>query len=105
MSSRSIGIEICNPPLSGALGRQQIETVIALCVESTGRQPKPAQQVARPSGLAPSRKADPSELFPWDRLHAAALGLNQDQRTQIQPLPEPTAVTASPGRSANEDVQ
>lgn len=77
LNSRSIGIEIDhpghdggNPPFEGA----QIEAVIALCRDILSRWPIPPSRVLAHSDIAPSRKQDPGERFPWERLHDAGVG-------------------------------
>jgi N-acetylmuramoyl-L-alanine amidase len=76
-NSRSVGIEIVNPghehgyrPFPDA----QIEAVIALGLDICARHGIARQRVLAHSDVAPRRKEDPGELFPWDRLHAAGLG-------------------------------
>lgn len=77
INARSVGIEIVNP------GHQfgyrpfpagQIAAVIALCRGILSRHPIPPERVLAHSDVAPMRKEDPGELFPWDRLHAAGIG-------------------------------
>lgn len=77
INARSIGIEIVNP--GHELGYRefpdaQIEAVIALCRDIHERFPVPPARVLAHSDVAPARKWDPGELFPWDRLHAAGIG-------------------------------
>jgi N-acetylmuramoyl-L-alanine amidase len=74
VNSRSVGIEIVNP--GHFLGYPdfpdaQIEAVIALCAGIRGRHGIPAARVLAHSDVAPGRKIDPGEKFPWDRLAAA----------------------------------
>ena len=76
-NSCSIGIEIVNPGHS--LGYPdfpdvQIDAVIALCQDIIARNGIPADRVLAHSDVAPSRKQDPGEKFPWQRLHAAGVG-------------------------------
>lgn len=78
VNARSIGIEIQNPghrrgyrEFPGA----QIEAVIALATEIVARHEIAARDVLAHSDVAPTRKKDPGELFPWERLAAAGLGL------------------------------
>jgi len=78
INSRSIGIEIVNgghdfgcpdfPP-------QQIEAVIRLCKDVQSRFAIPQANVLAHSDIAPSRKQDPGEKFPWGALHRAGVGL------------------------------
>lgn len=78
INSRSVGIEIANPGHDGGCPDypdQQIEAVIALCRDILTRWPIPADQVLAHSDVAPTRKDDPGEYFPWARLHRAGVGL------------------------------
>jgi N-acetylmuramoyl-L-alanine amidase len=77
INSRSVGIEIVNP--GHDLGYPdfpdvQIEAVIALCRDILRRRPVRVDRVVAHSDVAPSRKQDPGEKFPWARLHAAGVG-------------------------------
>lgn len=78
INSRSIGIEIVNPghefgytvyPL------RQIAAVISLCKSSlTRRGPIAADRILGHSDVAPSRKQDPGEKFPWELLSESGVG-------------------------------
>ncbi|MCC5976523.1 MAG: N-acetylmuramoyl-L-alanine amidase [Salinarimonas sp.] len=77
VNSRSIGIEIANPGHDGGLPPYpdaQIDAVIALCADICARWRIPPGNVLAHSDVAPMRKQDPGELFPWARLHAAGVG-------------------------------
>lgn len=77
VNSRSIGIEIVNPGHAGGLPpypEAQVEAVIALARDILGRWPIPPERVLAHSDVAPERKEDPGEIFPWDRLAAAGVG-------------------------------
>jgi N-acetylmuramoyl-L-alanine amidase len=77
INSRSIGIEIANAGHDGGCPDYpdvQIEAVIALCRDILGRWPIPPDRVLAHSDVAPTRKQDPGEYFPWDRLHRAGVG-------------------------------
>jgi N-acetylmuramoyl-L-alanine amidase len=79
INSRSIGIEIVNPghefgytdfPL------RQIAAVISLAKSIlTRRGPIAADRVLAHSDVAPARKQDPGEKFPWQLLAASGIGL------------------------------
>ncbi len=78
LNSRSIGIEIVNgghdfglPPYPA----KQIEAVIALCQAILSRWPIPPSRIVAHSDIAPARKEDPGELFPWEKLAAAGVGV------------------------------
>jgi N-acetylmuramoyl-L-alanine amidase len=78
INSRSIGIEIVNPghefgyrdfPL------RQTAAVISLCKSIyTRRGPISADRVLGHSDVAPARKQDPGERFPWELLSESGIG-------------------------------
>jgi N-acetylmuramoyl-L-alanine amidase len=78
VNDRSIGIELVNsghefgyedfPPA-------QIEALIPLCRDILSRYPITAQNVVGHSDVAPTRKQDPGEKFPWARLAVEGIGL------------------------------
>lgn len=77
INSRSIGIEIVNP--GHELGYpdfpdMQIEAVTVLAADIVGRRNIAAARVLAHSDVAPGRKADPGEKFPWGRLAQAGVG-------------------------------
>ena len=77
VNARSIGIEIANPGRSFGypdFPKHQIDAVIALCSDILGRHPIRADRVVAHSDVAPSRKDDPGEKFPWPRLYEAGIG-------------------------------
>jgi N-acetylmuramoyl-L-alanine amidase len=78
INSVSVGIEIVNPghefgyrPFPDA----QIEAVIALVADIRSRWDVPDARILGHSDVAPRRKQDPGELFPWKRLAQAGHGL------------------------------
>jgi N-acetylmuramoyl-L-alanine amidase len=77
VNSRSIGIEIANPGHPGGLPAYpdpQIEALSELCRAVVGRHPIPSHRVLAHSDVAPGRKLDPGERFPWAKLAAARIG-------------------------------
>lgn len=77
INGRSIGIEIVNP--GHEFGYRpfpdvQIEAVMSLGQEILQRHDISAERVLGHSDVAPMRKQDPGELFPWDRLAARGIG-------------------------------
>ncbi|TFF19736.1 N-acetylmuramoyl-L-alanine amidase [Jiella endophytica] len=77
VNSHSIGIEIVNPGHAGGCPdfcEPQIAAVIALASDILHRHPIPPERVLGHSDIAPARKQDPGEKFPWARLHAAGIG-------------------------------
>ncbi len=74
----SIGIEIVNPGHEWgyrAFPDVQVEAVIRLLDEIRGRWDIPDARILGHSDVAPARKQDPGELFPWKRLAEAGHGL------------------------------
>ena len=74
----SIGIEIVNPGHEfgyRAFPAAQIEAVIALLGDIRGRWDIEDGMIVGHSDVAPARKEDPGELFPWKRLAEAGHGL------------------------------
>jgi N-acetylmuramoyl-L-alanine amidase len=74
----SIGIEIVNPGHEWGYRRfphAQIEAVRALCLDILGRHAIPPIKVVGHSDVAPDRKQDPGELFPWRELAHDGIGL------------------------------
>jgi N-acetylmuramoyl-L-alanine amidase len=74
INSRSIGIEIANPGHSYGypdFPEVQIAAVVALCRDIVKRHHIKPHHVLGHSDVAPQRKFDPGEKFPWERLHRA----------------------------------
>ena len=86
LNSRSIGIEIVNgghdfrapdcslPPYP----RPQIHALLDLVHDILGRHAIPATRILGHSDIAPLRKQDPGEHFPWERLARAGISLWPD---------------------------
>jgi len=77
VNSASIGIEIVNPGHDGELPPYpdpQIEAVIALVSDICARLDIAQERVLAHSDVAPGRKRDPGEHFPWERLARAGVG-------------------------------
>ncbi len=78
INSRSIGIEIVNPGHEFGypdFPRRQIAAVIALCKSILQRSgPFSPERVLAHSDVAPSRKQDPGEKFPWELLADSRVG-------------------------------
>lgn len=77
INSCSIGIEIANAGHPGGLPPfhdAQMDGVIALTKDIVTRWRIPATRVLGHSDVAPGRKVDPGEAFPWGRLHEAGVG-------------------------------
>jgi N-acetylmuramoyl-L-alanine amidase len=78
INSRSVGIEIVNPGHDWGyvdFPDAQVAKVIALCRDIVARQAIAPDRVLAHSDVAPARKQDPGEKFPWARLAEAGVGL------------------------------
>jgi N-acetylmuramoyl-L-alanine amidase len=78
VNGRSIGIELVNPghefgyvPFTD----DQIASLIELAQGIVARHPIPPAHVLGHSDVAPARKTDPGELFPWQRFAENGIGL------------------------------
>ncbi len=77
INSRSIGIEIAHPGHAGGLPpypEAQIAAVIGLARDIVVRRGIPAPRILAHSDVAPARKEDPGENFPWERLAREGVG-------------------------------
>lgn len=93
INAASVGVEIVNPghefgyrPFAEA----QIEAVIDLVADIRSRWTIPDERILGHSDVAPARKTDPGELFPWRRLALAGHGL------WVEP-PAPPGAPLGPG--------
>ena len=78
LNSASIGIEIVNPGHDGGAPpypEPQIAATISLASELCQRWKIPPERVLAHSDVAPLRKRDPGEAFPWETLWRAGVGL------------------------------
>jgi N-acetylmuramoyl-L-alanine amidase len=78
LNSRSIGMEIANPGHEFGYARfpeKQVRAVIALSRDIVERNRIAARDVVAHSDIAPMRKQDPGEWFPWRRLAASGVGV------------------------------
>jgi N-acetylmuramoyl-L-alanine amidase len=78
VNGRSIGIELVNPGHEWgyrAFPAPQIGALIELSRGILSRHSIPARHVLGHSDVAPDRKTDPGELFPWQMLAQNGIGL------------------------------
>lgn len=76
-NSRSVGIEIVNPGHEWGyrdFPQVQIDAVIDLCKDILSRHAIAPAGVLAHSDIAPDRKEDPGERFPWKQLAQAGIG-------------------------------
>ena len=104
INSRSIGIEIVNP--GHEFGYRdfpdvQIDAVIALCRDIIKRRHISRERVLGHSDVAPARKKDPGEKFPWAKLAAAGVGF----WVEPAPITEGRTLSANDRGAAVEDLQ
>jgi N-acetylmuramoyl-L-alanine amidase len=89
VNSASIGIEIVNPGHEFGyrpFPEQQIDALIPLMAEIKERYGITRGNVVGHSDIAPTRKQDPGELFPWARLAKLRLALPRPTRNLMDPL-------------------
>jgi N-acetylmuramoyl-L-alanine amidase len=89
INARSIGIEIVNPGHEfgyRSFPDRQIEAVIHLANDIFARHPIPPERVLGHSDVAPARKMDPGELFPWGALSLEGIGLWPQTRKAKLPV-------------------
>jgi N-acetylmuramoyl-L-alanine amidase len=89
VNSASIGIEIVNPGHEWGyrpFPDVQIEAVIRLAKAIVVRHRITRGNVVGHSDIAPTRKLDPGELFPWHRFAALRLALPRPTRNLMDPL-------------------
>jgi len=81
INDRSVGIELANPGHEHgyrAFPEAQLTSLEQLCRAILARHPISPGRVLGHSDVAPERKQDPGELFPWPRLAQAGIGLWPD---------------------------
>jgi N-acetylmuramoyl-L-alanine amidase len=84
INSRSIGIEIVNVGLTEDGKREpfpnaQIDAVIKLCKDIQTRYNISPRNIVGHSDVAPARKQDPGEAFPWRTLAESGVGIWTDE--------------------------
>lgn len=88
VNSASIGIEIVNPGHEWgyrAFPEAQMEALIPLVHDIISRHAITRGNVVGHSDVAPGRKQDPGELFPWARLARLRLALPRPTRNLMDP--------------------
>lgn len=86
INARSIGIELQNPGHEFGYRKfpqAQMQALIELAQGILRRHPIPPARVLGHSDTAPTRKEDPGELFDWQRLAQAGIGLWPDDGPAI----------------------
>ncbi|RIV83273.1 N-acetylmuramoyl-L-alanine amidase [Aurantiacibacter xanthus] len=86
VNSASIGIELDHPGHTNGyrpFADAQIAALIPLVHSIVKRHDIPRANVVAHSDIAPDRKVDPGELFPWDRLAQVGLCLARPERLDL----------------------
>lgn len=97
LNATSIGIEIVNPGHEWGprpYPEAQVEAVLALCRDLLARQRIDPWNVVGHSDVAPDRKQDPGEWFPWERLARAGIGLWPDGAVPSAPVTLPGSLAS-----------
>jgi N-acetylmuramoyl-L-alanine amidase len=95
VNARSVGIELVNPGHEFGyepFAAEQIEVLIDLAGEIMQRHCILPARVVGHSDVAPARKTDPGELFPWAQLADYGIGLWPGHSTKALRLPIETAL-------------
>ncbi len=103
LNAVSIGIEVVNgghdfgcPPFPPA----QVDAVIALCQDVCARRAISTWRVLAHSDVAPDRKLDPGEHFPWRTLAARGVGAWVDAGREEGVVSDRLSIEAMQGRLA-----
>ena len=100
-NAASIGIEIVNPGHEFGyrdFPEVQVDAVISLIADIRTRWTIPDNRIIAHSDLAPERKQDPGERFPWKRLAGAGHGL------WFEPAQERIAALGAPLKVGDEGL-
>jgi N-acetylmuramoyl-L-alanine amidase len=92
VNGASVGIELVNPGHEfgyRAFPEAQLAALEALARDIIARHAIPARNFVGHSDVAPQRKQDPGELFPWERFARAGIGL-----WPAGPAPAPRGIAA-----------
>ena len=86
VNSASIGIELDHPGHEGGyreFSDPQFEALVPLLARIVEEHDIPRANVVGHSDVAPARKIDPGELFPWDRLAEYGLCLAKPEKLEL----------------------
>jgi len=89
VNSASVGIEIVNPGHDHGyrpFRAEQIESVVQLVADIKARHGIGRGDVVAHSDIAPRRKRDPGEFFPWSKLARLRLALPRPTRNLMDPM-------------------
>lgn len=100
-NSASIGIEIVNPGHEWGyrpFPEEQMDAVTLLVTELVRTYNIKARNVVGHSDIAPARKADPGELFDWERLAKLGLAVSRPKKNLVDPAWSDAAFLLALGR-------
>ena len=103
INSCSIGIELVNPGHEFGyrpFPKKQRDALVVLAEDIMSRHAIPAHRVLGHSDVAPSRKRDPGELFDWNGLARAGIGLWPEEVSDGPALEEFGYDVAGAGKTA-----
>lgn len=86
VNSASVGIELDHPGHANGyreFAKPQIDALIPLLTRIIKQYDIPRANVVAHSDIAPARKIDPGELFPWDRLASYGLCLPKPEKLEL----------------------
>ncbi|WP_242146253.1 N-acetylmuramoyl-L-alanine amidase [Sphingomonas sp. BAUL-RG-20F-R05-02] len=89
VNSASVGIELVNPGHEHGyrdFAEPQVDALVGLVAEIKERHGITRGNVVGHSDIAPTRKQDPGELFPWHRLARLRLALPRPTRNLLDPM-------------------
>ena len=89
VNSASVGIEIVNPGHDSAIANfpdEQIAALIPLVADIKDRHGIGRGNIVGHSDVAPARKEDPGELFPWEALAQAPAGAAEPDARPHRPV-------------------
>jgi N-acetylmuramoyl-L-alanine amidase len=89
VNSASVGIEIVNPGHEFGYRpypEEQMDALVPLVADIVARHRITRGNIVGHSDVAPARRQDPGELFPWNRLAKLRLALPRPTRNLMDPL-------------------
>lgn len=107
INALSIGVELQNPGHEHGytpFPMTQIEALIALMDQIRSRHEIPDGRIVGHSDVAPQRKEDPGELFPWRTLATAGHGIWPEPEAAAHPVEDVTAAMLSIGYAIGASV-
>lgn len=107
INSHSIGIEIVNPGHEHGyrpFPPRQINAVLKLCRGLMKIYDIKPWNILGHSDIAPARKQDPGELFPWQDLAEKGVGLWPDEEIPYEPAMSLQDMLAAYGYNPDEDI-